>query len=173
MDPYTSYGNAIRLLININKCQTHVSFASSNWEDKNQSVHSPNRVWNHSWGEHRWAHFQNITRMENASSWLLMSSKRWLMRPSCMNSKQKLNTASNWESSFPSCLQAPLVPAQNSCWRRCYSANVKSNDCDAIKERKKTTTVCEKIISQLFQSQLALEDVLSAVSPNHVFLHSK
>lgn len=106
VDPYTSFGNAIRLLINLNKCQTHVSFASSNWEDKNQSVHSPNRVWNHSWAEHRWAHFQNITGMENASSWLLMSSKRWLMRPSCINSEQKLNTTSNWESSFPSCLQA-------------------------------------------------------------------
>lgn len=45
-----------------------MSFASSNWEDNNQSVRSPNRVWNHSWAKHRWAHFQNITGVENASS---------------------------------------------------------------------------------------------------------
>lgn len=153
-----------------------MSFVSSNWEDNNQSEHSPNRVWNHSWAEHRLAHFQNITGMENASSWLLMSSKRWLMRPSCINSEQIRNTTTNWESSSPSCLRAcPSSAVSEVTEWRFYSVNVKSNGCDVKKkkrEKKTKTTVCE-IISQLFQSQLALEDTLSAVSPNHVFLHSK
>lgn len=60
-----AFWNAKRHLINLNKRQTQVSFASTNWGDNNQSVQNPNRVWNHHRAMQRQPRFQNITGMEN------------------------------------------------------------------------------------------------------------